>query len=181
LVIENRQALAQMKVAQDQQQRLESDIKDLRTKMEDALKKQEAAFRTMVDTTNELHTKANLLTSAQRSNKTLQDELARFKQLAERFGWDASKTANAPPVEGHVVAVSSNGTGLVEVSVGSDHGLAKGHELEVYRANEAGVTYVGRIQVVTAEPDKAVCKILPNFLKGTIQKDDNVTSLASFR
>jgi len=66
--------------------------------------------------------------------------------------------------------------GLIEISVGSDAGLHKGHRLEVYRTGASGSTYLGRVEVVEAVPDRAVCKIVPEFQKGAIQKGDHVAS-----
>ena len=43
------------------------------------------------------------------------------------------------------------GAGLVEISLGSDQGLLKGHQLEVYRIGGGQSTYVGRIEVVQTD------------------------------
>jgi len=68
------------------------------------------------------------------------------------------------------------GAGLVEISIGSDQGLLKGHRLEVYRTSGGQSTYVGRIEVVSTAPDKAVCKIDPKFQNSNMMKWDRVAS-----
>jgi hypothetical protein len=62
--------------------------------------------------------------------------------------------------------------GLVEVSVGADDGLATGNTMEVYR----GSRYLGRIQLINVAADRSVARILPEFRKGTIAKDDRVAT-----
>ena len=64
--------------------------------------------------------------------------------------------------------------GLIEISLGTDDGLLKGHTLEVYRKD--GSAYLGRVEVTATQPDKAACKILPQFRQGPIQGGDRVTS-----
>jgi hypothetical protein len=61
-------------------------------------------------------------------------------------------------------------------SIGADDGLRRGHMLEVYRHGASDSKYLGRIEVVRTQPDKAVAKILPAFRKGAIQKEDRVAT-----
>ena len=81
----------------------------------------------------------------------------------------------APPqIDGVVTAAVEHG--LVEVSLGSDMGLRKGHLLEVYRSSGGQSTYVGRIEVVQTGPDKSVCKIDPKFQNSNVMVGDRVAS-----
>jgi len=133
----------------------------------------EAAFKQMVLVTEQLH--------------QLQGELDRLKARALELAEDHHKalevlkvydlepepslhTGIPPRVDGVVLATA--GGGLVEISIGSDDGLQPEHPLEVYR----GSKYLGRVEVMKTDPDKAVCKIDPNFKKGVIQKGDRVAS-----
>ena len=75
-------------------------------------------------------------------------------------------------VDGTVTAVQ--GTGLIEISIGSDDGLNKGAWLRVFRAD--GSMYLGRAQVLRTAPDKSVCVVLPETRKGVITKGDRVSS-----
>ena len=47
--------------------------------------------------------------------------------------------------------------------------------MEVYRKN----TYVGRVEIVKVEPDRAVAKIIPEFRRGIIKKGDRVATKLS--
>jgi hypothetical protein len=81
--------------------------------------------------------------------------------------------AKGPPagVEGEVKKVEG---GLVQISVGSDAGLAKGHTLEVFRLRPAP-KYLGQVRIVEVKPTEAVGKVVGRPL-GEIQKGDRVAS-----
>lgn len=74
------------------------------------------------------------------------------------------------PVDGVVLVVRKD---LVEISIGSDDGLRKGHRLDVYRES----TYLGRVAVRRTAPDRAVAEIIPAFHKGQIRKGDVVRTV----
>jgi len=83
-------------------------------------------------------------------------------------------TAPNPPkvaVEGKVVTVTD---GLLEINIGSDAGLEKGHTLEVFRIQPKG-QYLGMMRVVSVEKNRAVGQI---FGKSTapVHKGDIVAS-----
>jgi hypothetical protein len=73
-------------------------------------------------------------------------------------------------VEGVVTAVGAKD--LLEISIGADDGLKKGHTLEIYRSN----SYLGRVQVMETWPDRAVVKIIPEYRKVIIKKGDRVAT-----
>ena len=78
----------------------------------------------------------------------------------------------APKVDGMVLAVNKD---AVEISLGADDGLKAGHQMEVIR----GTTYLGRVQIVKVTPNRAIGKILPEYRRGIIKKDDRVTTRLS--
>lgn len=75
-------------------------------------------------------------------------------------------------VRGAVEAVEEGPSGLLSISIGSDDGLAKGNQLHVRR----GDSYLGKVEVVTVEPNRAVCKVLGEFRQGTMAEGDEVYS-----
>jgi hypothetical protein len=77
-----------------------------------------------------------------------------------------------PVVDGVVLAIL--GDGLVEISLGSDDGLNKGHQLYVYRVGGGRSTYVGKLEVLRTAVDRAVCKIIES--QGNVVKGDRVAS-----
>lgn len=83
-------------------------------------------------------------------------------------------TTNAPPVEGVVLKVEPQGK-LVEISIGSDDGLRKGHRLHVYRVKPQG-KFVCTIEITSVDPDQAVARIIPNLKQGNPQEGDLVAT-----
>jgi hypothetical protein len=102
-------------------------------------------------------------------------DLAAVKESLRYLGVDLKtdiKSKQPPhPLDGVVLAVPQQN--LVEISIGADDGLRKGHKLEVVRMNGA-TAYVGRIEVTQTTPDRAVCRVLPEMLKSPMQRGDRV-------
>lgn len=83
---------------------------------------------------------------------------------------DGADTAVPPKgLVGIVLAVKDS---LIEISLGSDDGVQKGHRLDVLRDS----TRLGKIEVIAIKPDKAVCKVLLDFRKGVIEVSDRVVA-----
>jgi hypothetical protein len=143
-----------------------------------------------------------------KSNRALEDELfttkseladlsTRYDQLLETNSDLEKVAANAglntnprmlaqlqappPPVDGLVKEVRKDRTNrpkFLLVSIGSDDGLLKGHELDAYRSGVDGrrPQWLGKIRVVSVSPDEAVCEVLDPSKTGIIEVGDNVTS-----
>jgi len=80
-----------------------------------------------------------------------------------------------PPsgIQGSVTEVRLRG--MVEISIGSDSGLVKGHQLDVIRHREGRSAYIGKIEIVDTAADRAVARVMPEFRRGTVQLGDEVT------
>ena len=107
-------------------------------------------------------------------------ELARAEASLRRFAVQdiegpAAYTGVPPGIDGVVLTVPR--PDQVEISIGGDDGLTKGHSLQVYRITRNGPTYVGKIEVVKADPDRSACKVDPKWLQSNIQRGDRVTAL----
>ncbi len=102
----------------------------------------------------------------------LRDQVSRMKLVMDAYELtEYTPVVDIPPrVDGIVTKVGDDT--LVEVSIGSDDGLRKGHTLEVYRNN----AYLGRVKVTQLEPDRAVCEIIPAYRKGIIKRGDRVAT-----
>lgn len=93
------------------------------------------------------------------------------------------RDAPPPPVDGLVRVVKIDRTNrpvFVEITIGSDDGLLKGHVLDVMRLGVNGkkAQYLGKIRVTSIEPDRAVCEVMREDqpANGIIQEGDNVTT-----
>ncbi len=108
---------------------------------------------------------------------TLKEELRR-NDLEDDPAKIARQASPPPKVEGVVLArrqSKESGIELVEITLGSDDGLAYGHNLYVYRPTGKG-KYLGQISIVHLEPDRAVGRVEPLTRNGVIERGDNVTT-----
>jgi RNA polymerase sigma factor (sigma-70 family) len=100
----------------------------------------------------------------------------RRSEIEKKNAPDADPKAKNPPpgpVKGIICDVTSDG--LVRINIGSDHGLQKGHTLEVYRLGEKPV-YLGTVRIVETKPNESVGKQLRASGKSSIQTEDLVTN-----
>jgi len=156
---------------------LRKQVVGLRDEIRKEQEEKDAAFSDVVELTDQLHDLANDLKTLQDRNKELAEVYADAKEVLRKHDLNENPAVyadEAAKVDGLVLAVRD--TGLIEVSIGKDDGLVSGHTLEVYRIADGLSTYLGKVEVAQVEPDKAACKILPEFRKGTIQKGDSVAS-----
>jgi hypothetical protein len=97
--------------------------------------------------------------------KKLTDAQAVLSMFALSNTPDAYKV---PAVNGHVLAVT--GTGLLELSVGSDDGVKKGAVFRLIRAD--GTMYLGQAEVVKVDTNRAVGRVVGQL--GAINRGDLV-------
>ncbi|MBA4029684.1 MAG: hypothetical protein C0478_02045 [Planctomyces sp.] len=84
-------------------------------------------------------------------------------------------TTPPPPVTGVVMDLRPARPGsseTVEISLGSDDGLTKGHILTIYRADR----YLGKVRLNFITPDRAVGEVVERTKNSVIQRGDNVTT-----
>jgi type II secretory pathway component PulM len=118
---------------------------------------------------------------------TSKDELPPGAPLLREF-WKGAKeedkapakdqSSNPPAKYVHGVVKSVDSAGLVQISIGSDAGIAKGNTVEVYRLNAKAPEqskYLGRIKIVGATATSAVGQPMGKMV-GTIQVGDQVSS-----
>ncbi len=115
-------------------------------------------------------------------------EVTNLKSQARANNLDPSPAAvastQAPPplVVGLILDTKKGnrkGSEFVEISLGSDDGLLKGHMMSVFRSGaQAGqrAKYLGEIKIVHITPDRAVGTVVDRAKNGTIERGDNVTT-----
>jgi|YNPBryunderm2012_1023409.scaffolds.fasta_scaffold00878_1 myosin heavy subunit len=193
-----KEELAEMRTAN---KKLEDDIKEVtleKNKATQALGEITALNKKLADDTTDLWQKwmeakkerdeiSSRLTTASVQLRQAEGELARLKEKLVQVGKQYTDALavlqlfglNSDPdyykvatVQGMVTAVRANG--LVEISIGADDGVRKGGVLRVIRAD--GSMYLGQIEVLETQPDRAVCRIVPGSQQGAIQPGDKVRS-----
>ncbi|ASV74763.1 hypothetical protein THTE_2161 [Thermogutta terrifontis] len=172
-----RDAVAAMEAAHQTLAKRTAEVDDLRNLLRQAEQARHDALLRLVQRTDELHQVANELRVLKDRSVTLADDLAKAREVLAKFDLKPEPELyqdRAPKVEGVVLAVPGNG--LLEISIGSDDGLMKGHKLDVFRLGNGENKYLGRVVVVRTEPDRAVCQVIPEYQKGPIQQGDRVAS-----
>lgn len=158
-------AVANVEAADKKVDQLRTDLQKLREEKDEKFKQ----YVQLLDDRNNLQADRRRLDD---TNVKLTEQLTKAKVVLERRGLSVeTDVSNEPPkMDGIVLAVANDG--LMEISLGTDDGLNRGHTLEVTR----GTQYLGRVQVVDARPEKAVAKALPQFQKGKIERNDRVAT-----
>ena len=152
--------------------RLLEEVAKLRESVRVAQNDRDTQFLKVVELTDQLNVAIGIERSLKEKREQLVDQVAQMKRVMDSAGLTIHVDTDAipPKVDGVVLAIG--GKDLLEISLGSDAGVKEGHQMEVYR----GTTYLGRVVVVKTEPNRAVARILPEFRKGSIKKDDRVTT-----
>jgi len=104
-----------------------------------------------------------------------QEKLLRFNDIDPDEIIDQELQEPPPRVFGKVAAARKNAsrdTELVEVTIGSDDGLLKGHKLWVYR----GEKFLADIRLIDVRPDRSVGEVIIRAKNGVIGRGDNVAS-----
>ncbi len=177
LVQSETDAIAALQATQEAEKALRDDVVSLREEIKKAQEDRDNFFDQVVTLTDQLHQAANEYKSLKSRVDTLAADLAKANEVLRKHGLEGDPTlyTGVPPIVDGVV-LSAGENGMVEISIGADDGLMKGHRLEVVRQTGGISTYLGRIEVMETAPDKSVCKILPEFLQRSIQRNDRVTS-----
>ena len=133
-------------------------------------------LRDLAQTMANLHNLAGQLGDLEEQNADLTKAHDEVLAVLQQHGLnpDPSLYAELPKVavRGTIEVVKEDASGLVMISIGSDDGLAQGNQLHVRR----GDVYLGKLEVVTVEPNRAVCKVLGEYRQGTMLEGDEVYS-----
>jgi hypothetical protein len=174
---DSREAVEAMKVTQDNATAYRKQLEQLRTSILEAQKDRDEHFKEVVRKTDELHQAVNEKEVLKKKAEDLAKDLARAKDALRYFSvpWQTDYRTTTPP-EVDAVVLATPGAGLVEISLGADAGLRKGHQLYIYRIAGGQSTYVGRLEVVKAAADKSVCKVDPKSQNSNVTVGDRVRS-----
>lgn len=152
--------------------KLIADVEALRQTTRDSQRARDEAFTKTLEAMTELHVTAGSLEAATERNEQLVAQLAQATSRLRESGVD---------LEGEIVVQArgvvsatrrADGGQLIEITIGFDDGIRPGHTVEVYR----GDRYLGRAEILRADPDRAVGRIIPEFQQGQIQEGDGVAT-----
>jgi hypothetical protein len=182
-------AAEQAQIAEEEALARREESQNLRKINHDQAQKLDANFEEKTKLEDLVHSLQIDLATAKAKNKDLLVRNSHYIQALETAGISsdvgelAAKSAPPPRVEGIIEEVQAakrqGASELVEISLGSDDGLKKGHEMTVSRSGLKGgqrAKFLGMIRIVKTYPDKAVGEVIEGTRNGVIQKGDNVTT-----
>jgi hypothetical protein len=167
---DSQESVAAMSASQVNLDKMTKEVEGLRQEIRDVQTDRDKQFQKVVVVTDQVNQVKGEIARLTERQGQVNNQLAAARNLLARHNISLGETDVPPPLRGKVLAINQND--LLEVSLGSDDGLRAGNTLEVYR----GTSYLGRVQVLTTQSDRAVGKVLPDFKKGVIQKGDDVAT-----
>lgn len=169
---ENSQLVKELETAQALLADVQAEVQDLRNDLVVAMQDRDAQFTTVVSLNDQKHNAEGEARRLQERNEQLALDYAEQRQALDSAGIDPAKGFDDQPPRGLEARIDRVLNNLVEITIGADDGLRKGHQLDVVR----GQNYLGRITIEKVEPNRAVGQIDPNFQRGNIQEGDRVTT-----
>lgn len=175
------QGIAAVKLSHESLAALRAEVEGLRKDLRKSQEDWASLSSDLVAKTDEAHGLAMKLATfrsvSERLTKDYQDACEVLRKLGKVP--DPARYEGIPPknIEGIVTEVRPNG--WIEISVGEDSGVMKGHRLDIVRDLGGRQSYIGKIEIVKAEPDRAAAMVLPEYRKGTVQRDDIVKNIGT--
>jgi hypothetical protein len=173
--------LADLAIAQQEAQARIAETTDARSenlRLNDRVVDGIAVRRTLEDQVLELQGQNNEAVRREQANI---EKLERLRGVLSKnnIDWEEAMKGPVSPVSEKVNGVvraarknASRSAELVEISVGSDDGIAKSMRMTIYR----GAKYICQIEVTEVYPDVAVGRVIEETRYGTIERGDNVTT-----
>ena len=156
-----------------QKQRLTTEVEKLREEVKGAREDRDFQVAEVQKLTDKINQSEGQLRRLRDRNNQLTGELGRAQVLLDSNDLDLNAPLDGQPprLDGVVTAVRQRD--LVEVSLGADEGVRRGHKLDIYAGSGA---YLGRLEVVETAPDRAVGRVVPQYSQGVIRKGDRVAT-----
>jgi antitoxin component HigA of HigAB toxin-antitoxin module len=190
---QNKRDLDQLTAARNQQVAADQTAKSTLDEVEDkrqqtdllrtqlsAVEKQANEFKLhQAELNDRIRDLERTLDTATKHNADLRERVAKFSTLLRTNGLsdDISQIKgleSPPPVVGEVKRIDPTNR-LLELTIGADDGLVVGHVLYIYRVKPRP-EYIGKVAIVTTDPDQAVAKVIGNTFQGKKIKEGDIVS-----
>jgi len=127
----------------------------------------------LVNTTDDLQNAVNERAKLEKLGAQLAAQINQLKQLAQYFKLTQNSMAKTPPTDLEGEVTSAPRPDVVEISVGADDGVRKGHKFVVTRPSTG--KYIGIIEVIQVDyGNRAVCRPESKSMNDQIQRGDHV-------
>jgi len=163
--------IAELATVEEDLTQAREDVKKLRVEINEKQLKVDSQVDRAAQLAAQLHEKESFLEIATERKSQLEKQVSQARILLKQNGLslDSLPKDRVPTINGVVMAVADDS---IEVSLGFDDGLQKGHQIEVYRNDE----YLGRAIVKSVKPDRAVAVLVREYARGIVQRGDKVTT-----
>jgi Skp family chaperone for outer membrane proteins len=169
---ERQAAEAMVAATEENNIRLTEEVVKLRDSLRENQQFRDEAFTATLRASTDLHVASGDLAQAKERNEQLVGQLAEKISALREGGVDPNGKV-VPRVRGKVSATRRvDGSQLIEITVGADDGISPGQMVEIFR----GDRYLGRAEILKADPDRAVGRIIRQYQQGQIQEDDDVAT-----
>jgi len=172
-----RAAVAAVQVSHETAQNLRERFDGLTEALYEAQNQWDEMYTDLIKEMDKSHGLAIQVTNYQATAAKLAEDFRKAMEVLRNNGLspDPALYPAQPPsgIRGSVTEVRLRG--MVEISVGSDSGLVKGHQLDVIRNREGRSAYIGKVEIIDTSADRAVARVMPEFRRGTVQLGDEVT------
>lgn len=166
------QSVALVKATEENVNRLTDEVTGLRDSIRVAQQERDEQFHTTLKATSELHSVGGQLQQLEERSSQIVAQLADVTAKATEGGVNLQGEF-VPRVRGKVSKSRRSTEGqLIEITIGADDGVRPGQKVEIFR----GDRYLGRAEIMKADPDRAVGRILREFQQGQIQENDDVAT-----
>jgi hypothetical protein len=161
-----------LQVSQQNLTDLRKENVNLRDDIRNANKQTDDQLKLATQAEDKLNIANGQLADLKKRNEQLAGDFAKANVLLRGMGMTYLDPPNKQPpmIRGQITAIDKDDR--VEISLGSDDGLREGHTLEIYR----GSKYLGRMQVLEAQPHRAIGMILKDFKQEAIRAGDEVAT-----
>jgi hypothetical protein len=149
---------------------LTGEVQNLRDEIRLAQQDRDAQFDQVVALTDQINQARGDLNRLTERHSVLLAQNASLERVLEKNGLTAETPVSHIPPRLDGVVLEASSADLIEISLGSDDGLKKGHLLEVTRGGQ----YLGRLEVFTVKPDVSTARIIKEFQRGPIKRGDLV-------
>jgi phage shock protein A len=169
------------KVALSEAEARRTETENLRKELADVQKQSNEFKIRQTELTDEVNTLQRFLETAKRNNENLRQQVAAYAATLAAHGISTRVSdlirGQAPPpdVDGVVTRVDAHNR-RVEISIGSDDGLAVGHELYLYRLKGPEAGYLGKIKIDMVDPDQAEAHVIGKTVQGKKIKEGDIVS-----
>ena len=173
LVQQARASVATMETVQQTLKDMRTEVNGLRKNIHESQQDRDEKFKEVVKLTDDLNQSQSELKRLKAQSAVLSEQIARHRAIAGRVGLNLNSDPESHVIKADGIVEASNPKdGLVEISLGSDDGVKPGTLLTVKR----DARYIGRIEIVKTDPEKSVARVLKEFRKAQIERNDVVTT-----